>query len=80
MVKIRLSRTGKKNQPSFRIVVVEEMSKRDGAYIENLGNYIPTTTPKTFVLNKPAYDAWIKKGAQPSETVASLVKKYEKSA
>jgi len=80
MVKIRLTRTGKQHQPSYRIVVVEENSKRDGEYIEKLGHYIPTTTPKTIVLNKVAYAAWIKKGAQPTTTVASIVKTYEKSA
>lgn len=80
MVKIRLTRTGKTHQPSYRIVVVEENTKRDGEYLVSLGHYIPTTTPKTIVLDKKEYDAWIKKGAQPTPTVASLVKKYEKSA
>ncbi|MEP7167390.1 MAG: 30S ribosomal protein S16 [Candidatus Woesebacteria bacterium] len=74
MVKIKLSRTGKKNEPHFRIVVVEARSKRDGEYVENVGNYHPKT--KQLVLNKVSYDAWIAKGAQPTETVASLVKKY----
>lgn len=79
MVKIKLSRTGKKHQPSYRVVVVEERSKRDGESIENLGHYTPTT--KVLVLDKAAYDAWMKKGAQPTPTVASIVKKnYEKSA
>lgn len=74
MVKIKLSRTGKKNEPHFRIVVVEARSKRDGAYVENVGHYHPKT--KQLVLNKDSYDAWLAKGAQPTETVASLVRKY----
>ncbi|HKY74398.1 MAG TPA: 30S ribosomal protein S16 [Patescibacteria group bacterium] len=80
MVRIRLTRTGKSHQPSYRIVVTEQLSKRDGQYIAKLGHYLPTTNPKTIVLDKVAYDAWIKKGAQPTTTVASIVKKYEKSA
>ncbi len=80
MVKIRLTRTGKKNQPSYRVVVVEENSRRDGKYIANLGHYSPTATPKTLVLDKVEYAAWIKKGAQPTLTVANLVKKHEKPA
>lgn len=75
MVKIKLSRTGKKHQPSFRVVVIEAKSKRDGEYIENLGHYNPTT--KDLVLNKEAYNAWIKKGAQPTTTVATLFKKAQ---
>jgi small subunit ribosomal protein S16 len=78
MVKIKLSRTGKKNEPHFRIVVVEARSKRDGAYVENVGHYHPKT--KQLVLNKDSYDAWLSKGAQPTETVASLVRKYTPTA
>jgi len=80
MVKIRLTRTGKKHQPSYRLVVVEENSRRDGKYIENLGHYSPVASPKKLVLDKEAYNAWIKKGAQPTATVTNLVKKHEKSA
>lgn len=73
MVKVKLSRTGKKHQPSYRVVVVEARSKRDGEYIENLGTYNPLS--KELVLNKEAYDAWIVKGAQPTLTVDSIVRK-----
>ncbi len=73
MVKIKLTRTGKKNQPSYRIVVVEGKSKRDGQYNENLGHYNPVT--KKLVLNKEKYQVWLNKGAQPTLTVANLLKK-----
>ena len=78
MVKIKLSRTGKKNEPHFRIVVAEAKSKLSGEYVENLGHYNPRS--KQFVLNKESFDAWVKKGAQPTETVSSLVKKFVKTA
>lgn len=69
-------RTGKKGQPSYRVVVKEQRTTRDGEYLENLGHYLPLTSPKTFVLDKEAYDRWIAKGAQPSQTVADLVRKH----
>lgn len=75
MVKIKLTRTGKKHHPMYRIVVDEARNKRDGKYIENLGYYIPTTTPKTITLDLEKYDAWLKKGAKPTLTVAALEKK-----
>lgn len=80
MVKIKLTRTGKTHQPMYRIVVKEARDRRDGKYIENLGYYIPTTTPKTIHLDLVKYDAWIKKGAQPTVTVAALEKKVRKTA
>ncbi len=76
MVKIKLSRVGKKHEPHFRIVVTQQRSKIDGQYIENLGTYNPIS--KIFTLDQVAYDAWIKKGAQPTETVSGIVKKYAK--
>lgn len=72
MLKIKLSRTGKKNQPSYRIVVAERRSKRDGQYVALLGTYNPLTSPSTINLDTKAYDAWISKGAQPTETVRSI--------
>jgi small subunit ribosomal protein S16 len=74
MVKLKLARIGRTHQPHYRIVAVEENSKRSGKYIENLGHYIPTDEPKTLVLDKALYDAWIKKGAIPTPTVARLAK------
>lgn len=72
MLKIKLSRTGKKNQPSYRIVVAERRSKRDGQYVALLGNYNPLTSPSTISLDTKAYDAWVSKGAQPTETVRAI--------
>lgn len=74
MLKIKLSRTGKKHEPHFRLVVIEARDKRDGKYVENLGHYNPVS--KEFVLDTPRYEDWIKKGATPTETVASLVLKH----
>lgn len=76
MVKLKLSRTGKKHEPHFRIVAIESKTKRDGEYIEMIGHYSPLT--KELVLDAEKYKAWIAKGAQPTETVATLVKRLEK--
>lgn len=75
MLKIRLARTGKKGQPSYRIVVAERRSKRDSKFVTNLGFYNPLTEPATIKIDKTQYQAWIAKGAQPSDTVRSLVAK-----
>lgn len=77
MLKIKLARFGKKNQPHYRIVVNEERSKRDGRYNQELGIYAPTQKPKTLEVNIELYKEWLKKGAQPTPTVASLVKRFE---
>lgn len=73
MVRIRLSRRGKKNDPFYRIVVTDKRTQRDGAPIEEIGTYNPKT--KQLVLNKEKAEAWIKKGAQPTSTIRSLLKK-----
>ena len=75
MVKIRLTRTGKRGQPSYRIIVVDQRSKRDGKYIDNLGFYNPLTQPATIKLDQKKYQDWLNKGAQPTLTVRSLAKK-----
>ena len=80
MVKIKLVRIGRKAQPDYRIVVIEEREKRNGRYTDNLGHYNPAREPKVLVLDKTKYEAWIKKGAQPTLSVANLVKKHEKSS
>lgn len=77
MLKIKLSRTGKTHEPHYRIVVVEAKTKRDGAYIENLGHYNPVS--KELVLNTAEYEAWKKKGAQPTATVAGIAKRAGKT-
>lgn len=75
MLKIRLKRTGKKNQPSYQIVVIKARSKRDGKYVDSLGYYNPLTNPATIKLDKKKYQEWVKKGAQPTQTVRHLFNK-----
>jgi small subunit ribosomal protein S16 len=74
MLKIKLTRVGKKNQPAYRIVVNERRDKRDGKYLEQVGFYNPITKEVRFDDN--LYQAWIEKGAQPTLTVANLYKKF----
>jgi small subunit ribosomal protein S16 len=77
MLKIKLARTGKKNQAHFRIVVNEARDKRDGAVVAHIGHYIPAQVPKVLEIDVKEYESWIKKGAQPTETVAALFKRYQ---
>lgn len=74
MLAIQLMRTGAKKRPSYRVVVKEKKSKRDGAYLENLGTYNPTRDPAEINLNMERVNYWIKNGAQPTETVSRLIK------
>ncbi|HUE80837.1 MAG TPA: 30S ribosomal protein S16 [Pyrinomonadaceae bacterium] len=74
MLAIRLMRTGAKKRPSYRIVVKEKQSKRDGAYLENLGTYNPTRQPAEINLNLERVNYWIEKGAQPTDTVSRLIR------
>jgi len=67
-------RTGAKKRPSYRIVVKEKQSKRDGAYLENLGTYNPTREPAEINLRADRVQYWIGKGAQPTDTVRRLIK------
>lgn len=67
MVKIRLSRTGRKNLPSYRVVVTPLREKRDSKVIEHVGHYSPIT--KEFVINKERVQYWLSVGAQPTDTV-----------
>ena len=75
MVKIRLRRMGAKKNPFYRIVVADSHFARDGRFIEEIGTYNPLTTPVTFDLDAEKAQAWIKNGAQPTDTVRSLLKK-----
>lgn len=75
MVRIRLRRTGSKKNASYRIVVADERSPRDGRFIEELGYYNPVANPVELKVNVERANDWIKKGAQPTETVRSLLKK-----
>ena len=73
MLKIRLRRTGAKKQPSYRVVVAESTSPRDGTFLEILGHYNPLTEPTTFVIKEDRVQVWLKNGAQPTERVARLL-------
>jgi small subunit ribosomal protein S16 len=72
MVRIRLRRMGAKKQPTYRFVVADARSPRDGRFIEVLGHYNPRTEPKTIVVDAEKAKAWLAKGAQPSDTVRRL--------
>ena len=74
MLRIRLSRVGKRGQPSYRIVVMESASPRDGAYIDWIGDYQPLVNPPKVVLDQEKAKSWLKKGAQPSEAVERILK------
>jgi small subunit ribosomal protein S16 len=74
LLAIKLMRTGAKKQPSYRVIVKEKKSKRDGAYLENLGTYNPTREPAEIKLNMDRVRYWIEKGARPTETVDRLIK------
>lgn len=74
MLKIRLSRTGRKNYPSYRIVVAEHSAPIKGKFIEILGHYIPNRDPKVLEYDEKKIREWISKGAKPTDTVASLLK------
>jgi small subunit ribosomal protein S16 len=80
LLAIKLMRTGAKKSPSYRVVVKEKQSKRDGAYLENLGTYNPTRNPAEIKLNLTRVDYWVGKGAQPTETVNRLIKASAKAA
>lgn len=73
MVRIRLSRRGKKKRPFYRIVVTDIRTKRDGSPIEEIGTYDPLS--KNLKIDKEKAELWIKKGAKPTATVVSLLKK-----
>ena len=77
-VSIRLRREGNRNNPYFRVVVADSRSPRDGKFIEMIGTYDPKKEGENYTLNLDRVDHWIKCGAQPSETVASLIKKATK--
>ena len=74
MVRIRLRRTGQRHQPSYRIIVADKESPRDGRFLEIVGNYIPTTEPFTLEVQEDRVYEWMKKGALPSDSVLKLFK------
>lgn len=72
-VKIRLTRTGKKKQPSYRVVVADSRSPRDGRYIEQIGRYHPLEDPSVIVIDNDRANYWLSVGAQPSDAVRKLL-------
>ena len=79
-VKIRMKRVGAKNAPVFRIVVADSRSPRDGKFIEEIGTYQPLKKGDNFNMDLERAKYWLSKGAQPSDTVASFIKKATKAA
>ncbi len=79
MLAIRLMRMGAKKKPSYRVIVKEKSSKRDGAYLEKVGFYDPTRNPAEVRLDMDRVSYWIEKGAQPTDTVRQLIKKQAKA-
>lgn len=75
MVKIRLRRIGAKKAPFYRVVVADSRFPRDGRFIEELGTYNPLTDPAEIKIDNDRAIEWIKKGAQPTDTVKALLKK-----
>ncbi len=73
MLKLRLTRTGRKKRPAYRIVVAEHTAPRDGGFVERLGYYDPLTDPATVEIKSERILHWLSKGAQPTETVHRLL-------
>jgi len=73
MLRIRLRRVGKKKQPSYRVVVADVRSPRDGRFVDKVGFYNPLTDPPTVNIDQEKLQSWIKKGALPSESVGRLL-------
>jgi small subunit ribosomal protein S16 len=76
-VKMRLRRMGAKHQPSYRIVIADSRSPRDGRYIDQVGFYNPLTNPATIRLDQTKAVQWLSKGAQPTEVVSILLRKFD---
>jgi small subunit ribosomal protein S16 len=79
-VSIRLRREGAKNRPFYRVVVADKRSPRDGKFLEVIGNYDPRKAGENYQINLDRADYWVKNGAQPSDTVASIIRKARKTA
>ena len=78
-VKIRLKRIGKKKKPFYRIVVADSRFPRDGRFIEEIGYYNPLKDPAEVKIDIEKVDNWVKNGAQPTDTVKAIIKKYKKN-
>jgi small subunit ribosomal protein S16 len=79
LLAIKLMRIGAKKNPFYRIVVKEKLSKRDGAYLENIGYYNPTRNPAEVRLDTERVKYWIERGAQPTDTVRSIIRNHLKT-
>ena len=73
MVAIRLRRAGSKKRPFFRVVVTDSRAARDSSFVEILGHYNPRTKPALVQVNQERVDFWLKRGAQPSDSVRTLI-------
>jgi small subunit ribosomal protein S16 len=80
MLAIRLRRTGSKKRSYFRVVVTDSRAARDSSFVEVLGHYNPRTTPESLVLNRERLAHWIKAGAQPSDSIRTLVARMPEPA
>lgn len=80
MVTLRLTRKGTKDRPYYKIVAVDRRKRRDGTYIEQLGTYDPMREGVNYEVDLERIDHWLGVGAQPSETVGSIIKKARKIA
>jgi small subunit ribosomal protein S16 len=80
LLRIRLTRMGAKKKPVYRVVVTERRQARDGSFVEIVGHYNPGTNPPSVELNMERVQHWMARGAQPSETVHSLLKKVQPAA
>ena len=77
-VKVRLQRFGAKKHPIYRVVVAESRSPRDGKFLELLGSYDPNRAPIVFDIDMDSYTRWVGQGAQPSDTVRTLVNRMNR--
>ena len=76
MLAIRMRRVGSKKKPYFRVVVTEAKTAREGSFVENVGTYNPRSKPGQVEINKERLEYWLKRGAQPSDTVRTLIRKH----
>jgi small subunit ribosomal protein S16 len=76
MVTIRLRRAGSKKRPFFRVVVTDSRTARDSSFVEILGHYNPRSKPAVVQVDKERVDYWLKKGAQPSDSVRTLIARH----
>ncbi len=78
-VRIRLARYGSKKSPYYRVIAANSEARRDGRFLEQLGSYDPLQKPAALKLEQARYDYWLSVGAQPSDTVAALVRQAKRA-